>query len=81
MKWPTTLILLAAIASVTMLGVFDKVDSAAITSILGTVVGAVGVGHYVKTTLNGQATSTIELEKAARGSASPAPPTITDAGP
>ncbi len=76
-KWPTTLILLSTVGAATLLGLFDKVDSAAVTSILGMVVGSVGVGHYVKTTLNGQATN------AANAAAAAAPVAVSakDEGP
>ncbi len=48
--YPTTLIILALIGSVTTLGWQGTIDGAAVTSIFGAIVSGVLVGHYVKTT-------------------------------
>lgn len=53
MPYPTTLILLAVIVSVTVLGWQATLDGQAVTAVLSSVVAAVTVGHYVKTSGNG----------------------------
>lgn len=52
MRWPTTMVILSVIGSVTALGWNGTIDGAAVTSIYGSIVSAVLVGHYVKT-ING----------------------------
>lgn len=52
MRWPTTLVVLSVIFSVTALGWKHVIDGAAVTSIYGSIVSAVLLGHYVKT-ING----------------------------
>lgn len=55
-RWPTTLILLSTIASVTALGWQGTLDGQAVTTIYGGIVSGVLVGHYVKTTNGGART-------------------------
>lgn len=52
-KWPTTLIIVSIIFSVTALGWNGSIESDAVASILGGISAGVLTGHYVKTTLNG----------------------------
>lgn len=61
------IVVLAVVGSVTALGLQGTIDGAAVTSILGSIVGAVSVGHYVKT-INGSV---------AGGAAAPLPPGTT----
>lgn len=49
-KWPTTMILLAIIASSTVLGWNSTLDGQAVVAIYTAIIGGVLVGHYVKTT-------------------------------
>lgn len=58
MPYPTTMILLALIGSVTVLGWQGTIDGAAVTSIFGGIVSGVLVGHYVKTSNNVPQTTT-----------------------
>jgi hypothetical protein len=51
--YPTTLILLAVIGAVALLGWNGTLDGQAVSATLSSVVAAVTVGHYVKTTHNG----------------------------
>ena len=49
MKWPTTFLLASLIASVTALGWNGTINGEAVTTIYGSIVSGLLVGHYVKT--------------------------------
>lgn len=66
MPYPTTIILLAVIGSITVLGWQGTADGQAVVAILSGVVGAVTVGHYTG--------------KAANGGHAPTVTTTTEAG-
>lgn len=80
--YPTTLILLAVITCVTVLGWNGTLDGQAVSGTLSAVVAAVTVGHYVKTSPhgNGAQTTTTTTPDGTTVTSGPPPAPTKEAG-